>query len=77
MTLPHTDQRLNAVRTDTADPAMRLAAAALVVALADARDGYPAQRAEALAWLTTGRGARWASLLGGDDVLADALAVMD
>ena len=75
---PHTDQRLNAVRTDRADPALKLAAAAIVVALADAKGGHPAQRAEAVRWLTPGStGAHWAASLGGADALADALAELD
>lgn len=69
---PRYDQRLNAVRYAKADPAQALAAACLVVALADARDpDEPARRAEAAGWLSDGQeGQRWALLLGAEDVLA-------
>lgn len=72
---PRYEQRLNAIRFATADPAQALAASALVVALADARDReYPARRTEALEWLGEGAGRRWAECLGADELLADVLA---
>lgn len=74
MTAPRYDQGLNAVRYSRADPAAAIAAATLVVALADARNGSPGAKQ----WLSEGgAGARWAEMLGADELLADVLAEFD
>lgn len=71
VTAPRYDQGLNAVRYARADPAATIAAATLVVALADARSGGLGAKQ----WLGEGgTGARWAEMLGGAEVLADVLA---
>jgi hypothetical protein len=73
-----TEHRLNDARTSRADPAQALAAAVVIVALADAGDTErPWRRADAVGWLTQGAGVKWCSLLGADELLADALAALD
>jgi hypothetical protein len=49
------------------------------MSLADARDrDYPARQAESVKWLSEGGiGRHWCEMLGGADVLADALAELD
>jgi hypothetical protein len=69
-----TDHRLADVHAARADPARTLAAAVVIVALADAGDTErPWRRADAVGWLTQGQGAGWCSALGADELLADAL----
>ena len=79
MSAPRYEHRLNAARLSGLDPALTLAASVMIVAVADARDGdYPARQADAVRWLSEGGiGRQWCELLGGADVLADALAELD
>lgn len=78
MTAPRYDCRLNGVRYARADPAQAIAGAVLVVALADARSDHPSRQADAISWLMPpGQGARWAALLGADELLADVLAELE
>ena len=76
---PRYEHRLNVARYACADPAQALAASVVIVALADARDrDYPARQAESVRWLSEGGiGRQWCEMLGGANVLADALAALD
>jgi hypothetical protein len=76
---PRYEHRLNGARFSGVDPHLALAGAVIVMSLADARDfDYPARQADAVEWLSEGGiGRQWCEMLGGAEVLADALAEMD